>query len=1165
MRLLVITGIVNSSWWPIYSVLDTSIKKLTDAAPDCTNLIHQLVKQKETITTSKLNEVLGIQDEDNDYIFGDEKSLFTLTQLTELPKNKIIIFYSNPIIALANALSQQHLTLKECEVLIDEWAEQINNAFRFYQQHKDICLLLDSDDVSKHAKLASELISGFVGQEIKLGEAANSVSPDTLIAAHLLLSERDDLFEVYDEIRSAAPIFEKFTLSGFADNQTLANDSLIAIQGNRTATANLDQKILKSGHKNKQLESKLTELESGFQQKTAQLDTSQALLKASEAKLLTSQAAIEEANKKHQAAIAATQEQKSSLAKNVEQLTNKLTEAEGSFQQQAAQFGTSHELLKASEAKLLASQVTLEESNKNNQAEIAMLKHDLNTCNAETTKFEQVQADLESENELVVLQVGQLQEELELTFGQSKTDRQRLTKKLSESEANLQQKSTQLAKCQESLKANEAKLVESQTSIEETNKSNQAKIATLKHDLNTCNAETTKFKQVQADLQSENELLVLQIGQLQEELELTFGQSKTDLERLSNQLTESVANFNQKEIQIRKIQETLDVRDAGLIASKSALEEMNNKHQAEIIALKQDTEINNTESIKLQQSHVSLQSENELLVLQIGQLQEELETLYLSNQQFTSQKNEQTQLLNRQSQAQLQIQSIEAENQIATLQINQLQEELEFYYQQLHEKESKTVLTQLTNAQRCQNVFEQSNFGSFDIQGAYETDGYQDIHLLLNNVQLADGRQFPTLNVKLIEVSGRPGLEFRPSEENAESSNLQWREDMQDEYGFFIRYIPNPNSEQQDLQQKTNESLCASDRLLVLSIASKLADVFQMTTDSDLPDGKLRDWKLIAINLKGQVEKLPNWMSFDTLTLVEEMRTDNYEHLWLRFNNLLVNDHLRPEFEVKFAVTDLVEASDVFSKNIMLEIRQQADQQSPLQAWPPILQDEYGYKLQAFVDLIKDELNIQVEEKLSGSDYQFLVHLLKNMSNFLQVLAEQEQYFERPIQNWLAVGSRITEISQFESEITQGLAVVPESSENAVMELELLFSEHVDLGGYQHLVYQQSLPGNEQLLLKIRAENINLQTKTAELYLELRTGNDKVPMADSEFFDEDEFGPRVLMPLAVLQGDMFVQRTASPEMKLIAMFSEEMNNVIDRTSELDKPQRALWQAMLANK
>jgi hypothetical protein len=861
------------------------------------------------------------------------------------------------------------------------------------------------------------------------------------------------------------------------------------------------------------------------QQKATQLSQAQESLQANDAKLASSQTALEEANKKHQADMAAAEQQKAtqlsqaqeSLQASDAKLASSQTALEEAHkkhqadmaaaeQQKATQLSQAQETLQASDAKLASSQAALEEANKKHQEESAKLQKKIRLGDEQALQFKKTHCDLESENELLVLQIALLQEELEVTF---------------------EKKRLELGEIKETLKASYAESESSKTKLADANKQHQADILALTQEIKKHTDDASAVKKAQENLQSESTELIARNGQLQTELNA----QQTKFTALSSK-TEAL---NQK-LQFEK--------------------KNNQKKNADLVnKLGQVTE------------------ENELCVLQLSQLQEELEAHHQlkhelekkHRQELEQQQHGQTQLLDKGSQVQQEMQATLAENEIAILQINQLQEELEFYYQQLQDRESQTLLTQLTNVQSCQNVFEQTTIESFEIEGDYEIEGYQDIHLLLNNVRFANGNHFAKLHVKLVQISGRPGIEFRPYQAADECTNLHWQEDMQDEYGYFILFIPDANDEQLALQQKTNESLCASDRLLVLSIASKLADILQMTTESDLSDGKLRDWKLIAIALKNQVAQLPNWMSFDGLRLVEELRTENYEHLWLRFNNLLVNDHLRPEFEVKFAVTDLTSEGELFSNNIMLEIRQQDNQHPPLQAWPPMSQDDYGYKLQAFVNLNEDELVVTADEKLSKNDYQFLFHLVKNLVYFLQVLREQGQDLERPVNDWLALGGRVARMGSVKSEVGQDTDIAVDAAVRITPTLDVSFNEHVDLGGYQHLLYQQALSDSETLLIKIRAENINQEAKTAELFIELRTGDNNLPLADSEFFGEDEFGPRVLLPIAFLQSDLFKQEIVSDEVVLIDLFSEQMMSLIDANTELDEAQRSLWLAMLSNK
>jgi hypothetical protein len=381
---------------------------------------------------------------------------------------------------------------------------------------------------------------------------------------------------------------------------------------------------------------------------------------------------------------------------------------------------------------------------------------------------------------------------------------------------------------------------------------------------------------------------------------------------------------------------------------------------------------------------------------------------------------------------------------------------------------------------------------------------------------------------------------------------------MHDEYGAYIKFIPNPRASQAKQQQKTNERLNASERLLILSVATALSDTLQQAHSAagDLQDGKFRDWKLVALNLQQQIADLPAWLSFDAISLVEEMRSDNYEHLWLSFDHLLVDNHLYPNFKLKFAALGPLNEASLFTDTLMLELREQDHGGAPLQAWPPAAQDEYGFKLQANIDLRGEELTLTVDEKLSWHDNQFLRHLAKNLVNFIYALKQQNLVFERDIDDWLSVANRVNQLSQSEAKTIEPAEVT------IVSEPKLDFQEHVDLGGYQHLAYKTDLGEGQSLLLKLRAENINPITQIADMSLELRTGDENVPLAESMFFGEDEYGPRVLIALNELGSENFTQFELTDGGKIIQAFIANINQLIQNDADLNTEQQALWMGLL---
>jgi hypothetical protein len=194
------------------------------------------------------------------------------------------------------------------------------------------------------------------------------------------------------------------------------------------------------------------------------------------------------------------------------------------------------------------------------------------------------------------------------------------------------------------------------TKIDELEKIN----AKLEDEMTSLKLNLTNSTSINSDLKSQNDLFILQVTQLQDELEKALLISK---EQCSQQ-----ADLTKK------------------------LEYVQQQSQTE----KQE-----------------LLCENELALLQINQLQEELEQYFLNAQRFENQVNElknshanaQKQLTDKLSTletqtAQLQSdnQQLTEENELSLLQINQLQEELEYYYLQYQSGTVWHPLTQVNKA-----------------------------------------------------------------------------------------------------------------------------------------------------------------------------------------------------------------------------------------------------------------------------------------------------------------------------------------------------------------------------------------------------------------------------------------------------------------------------------
>jgi hypothetical protein len=328
---------------------------------------------------------------------------------------------------------------------------------------------------------------------------------------------------------------------------------------------------------------------------------------------------------------------------------------------------------------------------KNTQQHVKQLKASQGDLQQQHNLLKEQKTTVKAENQLALLQISQLQEELEqahIQSGKDKNDSNLLIERIEQQHA-----------------------IENALFVEKLDKS----------------------KRLQTTLSSENELALLQISQLQEELEQALIHSKKDkndsnvlIERIEQQHANEKALFAEQLEQSVSQQATLSSENELALLQISQLQE---ELEQALIHSEKDKNDNKTlieqvEQIEQQQANekallveqleqsVSLQttlsSENELALLQISQLQEELEQTFLNSRELQQQlkyKNNEFQLLKngfdenmansisveqytanskeyqaKINQLEMQISNLKTENELALLQINQLQEELEFYY-----------------------------------------------------------------------------------------------------------------------------------------------------------------------------------------------------------------------------------------------------------------------------------------------------------------------------------------------------------------------------------------------------------------------------------------------------------------------------------------------------
>ena len=689
-----------------------------------------------------------------------------------------------------------------------------------------------------------------------------------------------------------------------------------------------------------------------------------------------------------------------------------------------------------------------------------------------------------------------------------------------------------------------------------------SKLESTEQALKASNKKNSQLQTKLASAEEEQQLLLLQTTQLQEELEATVQQA-SKLESVEQALKASNEQALQLQQKLTCANEEAQLATLQIAQLQEELERTFSEYET-VKAREKEATAKLDKQLEANKQLKTLQTENVLLTEQLSQLQQGLEKAELEKKSLAKAHSElqqaQTEHAGVADVSNEKLQNAELELELASLQISQLQEELEHYYLALQESE-RSLQNGLPHNTMSSNkiqtkVFDKAAASELSITGKYVEGDYQDIHLTLHNVIFPNGKQVESVKAKLVDVAGNIGIEFRAQENEALFREF---EDSSDEYGPYLRYFLTAPENLQAQQQKTVERLNASERLLVMGCINVIAQHLQNTnisTGTEVTSEQWREWRKAAISLSNHVDTLPNWLSFDSVQLREEFVTDGYEHLWLVFNNVLLGYVWRNTLAFKLSANKVGMAQNgEFSDAINIEFRELDDGSAPLMTWPPETADEYGPKLNVAIN------NLKSLNDLANHDKQLILHLINNVTSILDKLDVDESDMSRSKSAWSAAIATLLadESAKGEQQVPQE-SVQEELEAAAEVDNMLTCDEVVSVGSYQHLVFTQT---GSNTKIKLRAENVNPETFDAEVYLELRDGTNNVIYNDSEFFGEDDYGPRVKIPAETLEALILVNEQ---EQFLwgVSVYKDIPKNT-EQATNIDELVKLLWKNILNRK
>ena len=572
-------------------------------------------------------------------------------------------------------------------------------------------------------------------------------------------------------------------------------------------------------------------------------------------------------------------------------------------------------------------------------------------------------------------------------------------------------------------------------------KKNQAAIAELTQQNRDINSELAQASGENKALvaesneqKSENELLMLQIQQLQEELEAVFTDAENskvtiaDLEVKHADINRKLAEANSEtqflikenkvnadenallQLQIQQLQEELEATFSKLTQVQQQLENAEQTNAQLKAATKEkqpDPEVVNTLKEKL----LAAEDENALLVLQISQLQEELESIYV---QFEEHKNTSAGLINK-LEAKLsnsedngpalrkELENAMSEQELLQLQIKQLQEELEFYFTEYQKLKSESpdnkALSEFKSKIEERFPHLVLSEGVTLTGGANQKD-LQRITARFTQVEHAD-KHWNAFSVIVNDRKGVLDVEFHAPDNKRVYPLSKFVKTGSNKVCDFSLLSPFT-----DAGKKALAELSAEDHLLLIGIVEELQTKLQQS-DVQRTDATanidIAPWPEKLLKLSTALRKLtpspaPKPLNFKKLSLKQNMVGATNEHLLICIENLQANGTSYPAFDIKVGAKQIKDK--VFTEYGSLEFRELANKQAPLASWPPATEDKWGLKLVLDLPVQLNEQQQNAIDSLKEEDKLFIKELLTKLADRFHTLDRKKLKVNQPLENW---------------------------------------------------------------------------------------------------------------------------------------------------------------------
>lgn len=484
----------------------------------------------------------------------------------------------------------------------------------------------------------------------------------------------------------------------------------------------------------------------------------------------------------------------------------------------------------------------------------------------------------------------------------------------------------------------------------------------------------------------------------------------------------------------------LDLAAAGVKLNKSSKENellLMQLHQVqeelEAVFLKNETAQKQVEAFQQKIAELSQECDNQgrLLI----QCQSQIETLNSEKAALTLAREEHEKLQGQQelrietlvndlaaskkmaSEQQAKLKDVEQENELLLLQLHQVQEELEHYFLQHQTLQQKLKETDAKWARMLSRNPGYCDYESIEVAASKYRKGDGTVWKV-KDINIS-GRSFHELEFETIIENGVAGYIFT-RQSSTSSPLVRWpaTAGKQDEVTLI------PMAVAGDVEQRVEvlRELAASDWNLLQALTRLLANNLANPSALKLPKNIPHETLLAGLAAFQQgLGGFPPTVRYDNVRLKREQVNPDYEHLWMAFENLSFGEARWPKFEFRLSCGNV--RPNHFGSHPKLEFPEEGGQ-SPFEAWFAEAYDDFGAKLELRFAL-PGAMDLDVWHALSVQDRNFLCALLERLPSILRTLRGDNNQLKRPWEDWenMAKGmQKVVSLRIAQSAVMPGLA-----------------------------------------------------------------------------------------------------------------------------------------------